>query len=280
MKFAQDTLYVTDLDGTLLDDQAKIPEKALSLLNRMMDAGLPFTVATGRSWSSAKKVIGGLRLRYPMVAYNGAFVVDPVTGQDIDRCLLERPQMERVMAIYAKHGLSPMVFGMIDGEQKISWVRATENSGIRRYAQSRAGDPRLNPVETVEELYRGDIFYFSALGSREELLPAVPELRALEFAHLNFAADTYDVQEYWLETMRSDSTKAHGLDKLRKLTGIQRIVCFGDNINDLPMFAAADESYAVRNGCDEVRRAATGVIASNEEMGVPLFLLDRAMGEE
>ena len=195
MKFAQDTLYVTDLDGTLLDGNACIPLEALRMLNEMLDAGLPFTVATGRSWSSAQKVIGGLRLRMPMVAYNGAFVVDPVTGTDIERCLLSREQMERVMEIYAKHGIAPMVFGMIDGRQKVSWVKSTENSGIRRYARSRAGDPRLNPVETVEELYRGDVFYFSALGSREELQPAEGDLRALEFAHLNFSADTYDTSE-------------------------------------------------------------------------------------
>ena len=280
MKFAQDTLYVTDLDGTLLGNDAKIPDEALRLLNEMLDEGLPFTVATARSWTSAKPVLKGLRLRLPMVGYNGAFIVDPVTGRDVQRCVLERAQMERVMEAYLKHGVVPMVFAMVDGVQKVSWVRSLENDGIRRYKASRKGDPRLNPVEKVEELYRGDVFYFSALGTKAELEGAVSDLAALDFAHVTFAGDTYDPEEYWLETAHADATKAQGVDRLRRITGIQRIVCFGDNLNDLPMFAVADESYAVGNAKAEVKRAATGVIGSNEELGVVRYIMQNTVREE
>ena len=280
MKFRQDTLYVSDLDGTLLGPDARIPDEALERLNALLDAGLPFTVATARSWTSAKPLLKGLRLRLPMVGYNGAFIVDPVTGRDVERCVLERAQMERVMAAYLKHGIAPMVFALVEGEQKVSWVRGLETSGIRRYKESRKGDPRLNPVETTEELYRGDVFYFSPLGTKEELESAVEDLAALDFAHLTFAADTYDPEEYWLETARADATKAQGVDRLRRITGKQRIVCFGDNLNDLPMFAVADEAYAVANAKDEVKAAATGVIGSNVQMGVVRFLTENAVLEE
>ena len=49
MEFARDTLYVSDLDGTLLGAQPRLPEEAVPLLNGMLNAGLPFTVATARS---------------------------------------------------------------------------------------------------------------------------------------------------------------------------------------------------------------------------------------
>ena len=280
MKFAQDTLYVSDLDGTLLGTDAKIPDEALEMLNQMLDAGLPFTVATARSWTSAKPVLKGLHLRLPIVGYNGAFIVDPVTGCDVERCVLEKAQMERVMQVYLEHGVTPMVFAMVDGVQKVSWVRSLETDGIRRYKESRKGDPRLNPVETVEELYRGEVFYFSALGSKQELEKAAVDLENLDFTHLTFAADTYDPEEYWLETARKDATKAQGVQKLRRITGFERIVCFGDNINDLPMFAAADEAYAVGNAKDAVKAMAAGVIGSNTELGVVRFLQDKALREE
>ena len=86
----------------------------------------------------------------------------------------------------------------------------------------------------------------------------------------------YKPEWYWLEISRFDATKATGVDKLRKLTGIPRIVCFGDNLNDLPMFRVADECYAVANARPELKAAATGVIGSNVEMGVPRFLRSRA----
>ena len=89
MEFAGDTLYVSDLDGTLLGEPPELPEGAAALLNEMLDAGLPFTVATARSWASAGPIVRALHLKYPVVAYNGAFLVDPTTGKDIDRCLFD-----------------------------------------------------------------------------------------------------------------------------------------------------------------------------------------------
>ena len=47
-----------------------------------------------------------------------------------------------------------------------------------------------------------------------------------------------------------------------------RIVAFGDSVNDLSLFEAADESYAVANAGGQVRAAASGVILSNEADGV------------
>ena len=42
------------------------------------------------------------------------------------------------------------------------------------------------------------------------------------------------------------------------------------------MFRVADECYAVANARPELKAAATGVIGSNVEMGVPRFLRSRA----
>lgn len=119
----------------------------------------------------------------------------------------------------------------------------------------------------MEELFQGEVFYLSSFARRETLLPLEPKARALDFAHTSFTSDAYKPEWYWLEISRFDATKATGVDKLRKLTGIPRIVCFGDNLNDLPMFRVADECYAVANARPELKAAATGVIGSNVEDG-------------
>ncbi len=278
MEFAGDTLYVSDLDGTLLGETPELPEGAAALLNEMLDAGLPFTVATARSWASAGPIVRALHLKYPVVAYNGAFLVDPTTGKDIDRCLFDEAQRRKVADVFLDAGLSPMVYAQIDGQQKVSWLRTKIHAGIEKYARDRAGDPRLRPVETMEELLQGEVFYLSAFAQRETLLPLEPKARALDFAHVSFTSDAYDPDYDWLEISRFDATKATGVDKLRALTGIPRIVCFGDNLNDLPMFRVADECYAVANAREELKAAASGVIGSNVEMGVPRFLRGRARG--
>ena len=71
----------------------------------------------------------------------------------------------------------------------------------------------------------------------------------------------------------------HNVEKLRRMTGKSRIVCFGDNLNDLPMFRVADECYAVANAREELKSTATGVIGSNGECGVPAFIRSRAKAD-
>lgn len=43
------TLYITDLDGTLLDANSQVSAEAVEVLNPMLDDGLLFTVATART---------------------------------------------------------------------------------------------------------------------------------------------------------------------------------------------------------------------------------------
>ena len=70
----------------------------------------------------------------------------------------------------------------------------------------------------------------------------------------------------------SFATKADAILALKKRYGFESVVVFGDETNDLSMFAAADESYAVAGANDEVKRAASGVIGSNACDGVAKFL--------
>ena len=57
------------------------------------------------------------------------------------------------------------------------------------------------------------------------------------------------------------------------MLGCDRIVAFGDGVNDLPLFSVADEAYAMENADEIVKQAATAVIGSNEDDGVAQWLL-------
>ena len=75
------TLYVSDLDGTLLNTQARISPRSLEIINRLAAEGMPFTYATARSLSSASVVTRGLSARIPVIVYNGAYIMEPATGK-------------------------------------------------------------------------------------------------------------------------------------------------------------------------------------------------------
>jgi hypothetical protein len=112
---------------------------------------------------------------------------------------------------------------------------------------------------------------------REELERTLSVLNLdSNFAHHVIFIDTYEdddgSKKYWLEIQRFDAQKDTGVKKVQKLVGADKIICFGDNMNDLPMFDISDESYAVDNAQPEVKKIATAVIGSNDNDGVAKWL--------
>ena len=64
-------LYVSDLDGTLLRNNASISEFSKMNLNLLLSGGMHFTVASARSVVSMKRILGDVNFRLPIVEFNG-----------------------------------------------------------------------------------------------------------------------------------------------------------------------------------------------------------------
>jgi hypothetical protein len=129
--------------------------------------------------------------------------------------------------------------------------RDAETAALGRFLADRPGDPRFAPVGSARGLARDRVFAVTVMGPREPVGAAAAEIDALGTA-----------------AGRSVSQDAHHR--------AQRVVCFGDNHNDLSMFAVADEAYAVADAVDAVRAAATGVIGSNAGSGVVRWLWEHS----
>ena len=76
-------LYVSDLDGTLLDSDGQLPEDSIQRLNRLIDKGLNFTIATARNYDSAYPLLRGLNLKHPVILFNGVYLTELHTGVNI-----------------------------------------------------------------------------------------------------------------------------------------------------------------------------------------------------
>ena len=74
--------------------------------------------------------------------------------------------------------------------------------------------------------------------------------------------------------MPAAASKLNAIRKLKKMWNCTRVISFGDAVNDLPMFEASDECYAVANAVEELKAAATGIIESNVDDGVAKWLLE------
>lgn len=265
------TLYVTDLDGTLLNKQDRISPESIEIINSLIRQGMLFTYATARSLVSASIVTKGLSADIPVIAYNGAFIFQPSTGEILSEENFSAEEMREAQELLEGHGMSPLVYSFIDGAEKVSWISQKENEGIRRYLSQRQGDRRLRPVHDSGELYRGKMFYFTCIGELEELRPVYDVFSKDERFRCTLQQELYR-PEYWCEIMPARATKAYAIQKLKAQWGCGRVVSFGDAINDIPMFEISDECYAVENAVEELKAIATGVIGSNENDGVAQWL--------
>ena len=266
-------LYVTDLDGTLLSTKDRVSEFSVKTINDLVDKGMLFTYATARSLVSASKVSEGISTKIPVIAYNGAFIFQPSTGEVLSKEEFSDEDRANVRRTLKNHGISPMVYSFIEGVERVSWIPEYENEGKRRYIAQRPGDKRFRAVEDEDSLFEGDMFYFTCIGEKEELLPVYEIFSKDERYRCTLQQELYR-PEYWCEIMPVRASKWYAIKKLKDMWGCDKVISFGDAINDIPMFEISDEAYAVANAVDELKCVATGIIESNEDDGVAKWLRD------
>ena len=269
------TLYVSDLDGTLLNKQDRINPESIRIINDLVSKGMLFTYATARSFSSASVVTRGLSTDIPVIVYNGAFILHPATGEILSREGFQKEEMKEIIEVMDRFDISPLVYSFVEDVEKVSWIVSRENEGIQRYLNLRKGDRRLRPVSSREELYQGDMFYFTCIGEKDALQPVYDILARDGRFRCTIQQELYR-PEYWCEIMPARATKAEAIRKLKEIRRCDRVISFGDAINDIPMFEISDECYAVENAVYELKKIADKVIESNEDDGVAKWLLQFA----
>ena len=268
------TLYVSDLDGTLLTSQKRVSEYSTKTINDLIENGMLFTYATARSLSSASKVVSGIHFRTPIVAYNGAHIFHPQTGERIASEGFEQEEIDNIKEIMERYNLVPMVYSFVDEKETVSWVKGSETKGVLKYINDRKTDKRMRGLDTRENLYEGEVFYFTCIGVKEMFEEAYHEICEDERYTCTLQAEPYDKTEYWLEIMPRKAGKANAIAKLKEILGCDRVVSFGDAINDIPMFRISDECYAMENAVEELKEIATEVIESNNADGVAKWLAE------
>lgn len=77
------TLYVTDLDGTLMRDDKTISEESVAILNYLLSQGMCIIYATARSLSSASRITKDISFYLPIIIRNGTILANPQSKRKI-----------------------------------------------------------------------------------------------------------------------------------------------------------------------------------------------------
>lgn len=274
----KDLLYISDLDGTLLSSSGSISTESIQRLNHLIDRGLKFTIATARNYDSAHPILKGLNLKIPAILFNGVYLTEFKTGQNVFLAdFITKEVVQEMLRLVNPKGLHPFIYSYFsNGEKHRVYYRKTTNSGAENYLASLDGDKRLRKVDDFSFAMEEKVSGFLLIDKKKALNPTYQELKKKfpEEISLYFAEDVSRKGYYWLQAYHQEANKANMIKILAKYLKLpmKNVVVFGDYMNDLGMFNIAGRAIAVSNAIPEVKRAAHEIIGSNDNGSVIDYL--------
>ena len=251
------TLYISDLDGTLLGSDQRLDCESAALLQNAVSSGAYFTFATARTAASAVRIMENAGVNVPCILMNGVCIYDMqrrsyvlcrYIPQDIAKLAAQEMDM---------HGFGGFMY-RIDSGKLSCYFTKLENDAMKEFLDTRVKRYGKDFVKTdsLAQVCDDKVVYFCIMASKERLeilRKTVSETAGLRY---EFYGDVYDHRYWYLEIFHDSASKSSGVEYLRKNYGFDKVVAFGDNYNDLPLFQAADVSYAVPEAVEEVRKTA------------------------
>jgi Cof subfamily protein (haloacid dehalogenase superfamily) len=270
-------VYVTDLDGTLLDGTAALTERTRTGLAELLDEGMLFTVASARSVKAMQVILEGLALPLPVIEHNGSYISDLATGRHLVTNALAPSVADGAYETIRAAGRTPMV-SSFDGKSDRLHYSEIANPGVAWYVEDRRAnrDPRLTLTPDLESSLSEQVICLTVIDNRgvlEEIRGALIE-RFGDAIWARIFTNEYFSDRDWLTVHDARATKEQALARLMEDAGLSgsEVVAFGDSDNDLSLLRFADRGIAVENASAELKALANEVIGPNTSDSVVQFL--------
>ena len=253
-------LVVTDMDGTLIDDEGRVPAGLMDAVADMRDAGIVFAPASGRQLANLRAVLGSAVDDSPLIAENGSFVVHG--GEEIHSDTISAQDAEAAITMTRRLVDSGHDVGAVVAGKHCAYI---ERSDAAFLEQTRLYYEALEIVEDLtaiplDEVLKVAVFDFDDVekGSSQALTAAVPHVQTVVSGM------------HWTDMMSVRASKGRALAALQVRLGIlpEQTAVFGDYLNDLDLYDHADLGFAMRNAHPGIHAAAAYTAPANTEDGV------------
>lgn len=270
------TLYITDLDGTLLHDDAQVSEFTARTLSELSERGALISVATARTPATVSRIMADVHTSVPMVVMTGAAMWSPLTHTFSDLRLIERDRVDALQRVFAASPITPFCYTLAADSTHLEVYHAAESLSpaeqyfvdLRKKLSLKHFD--LHSTAPYEALNRVALFF--AIGGETDIVAAAEAAKAATDCYVSYYKDIYFPDTWLLEIFAHGVSKAHGVTRLRQLTGAERVVVFGDNLNDIAMMQQADEAVAVENALPQTKAVAHRIIGTNNSDAVARYI--------
>ncbi len=251
-------LVVTDMDGTLLDADGRIPDAFWPLLTELGNRDIVFAVASGRQYATLSRLFAQQADGIVFIAENGAYVVRE--GTELSSSPLDRACAERVVRTVRQLGRTHDL-GLVWCGRNAAYIERSDAAFVREAARFYA---KLEIVDDLIEVGEAPLkfaaFDFDGTGSGS--IPALAEA--------SHPCKVVVSGGHWMDIMDASVHKGVAVRALMSRLGVasDQTIVFGDYLNDLEMLGEASYSYAMANAHPEVLELARFVAPGNRHHGV------------
>ncbi len=218
------TLYISDLDGTLLGNDAAVSPESTEMLNEAISAGAMFSVATARTPATVASILSDIDTRLPMAVMTGATLWNAADRQYSYTRFLPEKEARKVIEIYRETGFSSFVYTLRDnmlhiyhiGQLSLArthvHVAEREHSSFKTFHIPPDGESAL--PDTLD-----NVVLFYGIRNNEISLKAHESVsRLVECSPLCYH-DIYGQETAVAEVFAKEATKAEGIRTLAQIAG-------------------------------------------------------------
>jgi Cof subfamily protein (haloacid dehalogenase superfamily) len=263
-------MVIADVDGTLVTQEKVLTKRAAEAVLHLQQAGIQFSVTSGRPPRGMAMLIDPLKLTQPLAAFNGGVLIDPDLTTVVDQKYLPAGVPDKVIEAIEKHGLDVWVY------TDTGWfVRDPNAAHVAREQWTVKFPPTV--VKTFAGLLARVAKIVGLSDDYDRVAKCETDVQQASGEHISAARS----QPYYLDVTHPLANKGGVVLAMSKLLNIPaaEIATIGDMPNDVLMFQKSGTSIAMGNASPEVQASATYVTSTNEDEGfakaIEKFVLNR-----
>ncbi|MEE4363657.1 MAG: HAD family hydrolase [Desulfotignum sp.] len=248
------SLFVTDLDGTLFNDDRAISERDLDTLARLRSKGVVVAVATGRSIYSFHKALAHMDLekeRLPvdyLLFSTGAGILDLKQDRIVRHLAILRPDVEKICTCFGEAGCDYMVHKAIPETHFFLYrSHGHENPDFHK---------RIGLYQSFATPLQADTLLYASATQVLAIVPhglspdQVTEWKSVLAGYsVIHATSPLDHRSAWIEVFHPKASKSQAAAWLAARFQIPRtrVVAVGNDFNDQDLLEWAGQSFCVAN---------------------------------
>ncbi|MDE5572858.1 MAG: HAD family hydrolase [Muribaculaceae bacterium] len=270
------TLYVSDLDGTLLNSESQVSTRSAHLISELTSQGALISVATARTPASVVPIMNHALTTPPLIVMTGAALWLRDQQAFANPVFIQPLLLDHLLTTLAEYNIQPFIYALDNNDNFLHVYHPVEmNHKENQFYQQRRALPlkKFHIGDNLPPRLRSKVLLLYTTGPADAIYEAASRLNTPEFpCSVSAYPDIFDPATALIEIFAPEVSKAIAVKQLQESLGADRLVVFGDNLNDISMMKVADVAVAVDNAQPEVKQNADVVIAGNDFDSVARYI--------